>query len=159
MDRKPDIQYVHQFYIYGSEAAAPALKPAPRKKRQKLQIPVPKIEKNINIYFDIASVCGIVVACVMMLTMTLGIYQLSAAQREYNAMESYVITLQNENLALDKTFHEGFDPEDIYEKALGLGMVPVEQVQTVSISVDVPRHDPEPTLWENIGWFFGQWFA
>ena len=159
MERKPDIQYVHQFYVYGSEAAAPALKPTPKKKRQKIVLPVPKIEKNINIYFDIASLCGILVACVMMLMMTMGLYQLSAAKQEYNTMESYVITLQNENLALEKTFYEGFVAEDIYEKAIGLGMVPVEQVQKVAIRVDVPERTPEPTLWENVTWFFGQWFA
>ncbi|MBO5129038.1 MAG: hypothetical protein J6B95_01670 [Oscillospiraceae bacterium] len=159
MDRKPDIQYVHQFYIYGSEATAPELKPVPKKKRQKLVLPVPKIEKNINIYFDIASVCGIAVACVMMILMTVGIYQLSAVQQEYNRMESYVISLQNENLALDRTYHAGFDADDVYEKATALGMIPVEQARTVSIRADIPQPEPAPTLWENICWFFSQWFA
>lgn len=159
MDRKPDIQYVHQFYVYGSEATAPELKPGPKKKRQKRVLPMPKIEQNINIYFDIASLCGIIVACAMMVLMTVGIYQLSNVQKEYDRMESYVITLQNQNLDLEKTFYEGFNADDIYEKATALGMIPVEKAQTVSIKIDVPQPEPAPSLWENICWFFSQWFA
>ncbi|MBO4937992.1 MAG: hypothetical protein J6C98_03185 [Oscillospiraceae bacterium] len=159
MERKPDIQYIHQFYVYGSEATAPELKPVKKKNRARIILPKPQIHHQISIRFDIASLCGILVACVMMVLLTVGIYQLSQAHREFAQMESYVIALQNENVDLQKTYHAGYDLDDIREKALALGMIPIEEAQTIPIQVNVPQPEPEPTMWENICWFFRELFA
>ena len=159
MERKPDIQYVHQFYVYGSEAAALELKPVRKKRRPKIMLPVPQIRKDFLIRFDVASVCGILVACVMMVLMTAGLYQLSETRQEYAQMESYVISLQNENVTLRDTYEAGYDLDDIREKALALGMIPLEEAQTVAIQVRIPEPEPEPTIWENISWFFRELFA
>ena len=159
MAQKPDIQYVHQFYVYSSEAQAPELKPAKKKRRAKIVLPTPKIRKAFLVRYDVASVCGIVVACMMMVLMTVGLYQLCETRQEYAQMERYVISLQNENIDLQNTYKSGYDLADIREKALALGMIPVEEAQTVAIQVSVPEPEPEPTLWENIYWFFTELFA
>ena len=160
MARKPDIQYVHQFYVYGSEAKAPDLKPV-KKRRPRIILRMPKLRKDFLVHFDIASLCGIMVACVMMVLLTVGLQQLSTARQEYAQMERYVIQLQNSNVDLNKSYHEGFDPEDIREKAVALGMVPVESIQVKTIQVDLPQPqpEPEPSIWENISWYFTELFA
>lgn len=159
MAQKPDIQYIHQFYVYGSEAQAPELKPVKKKNRPKVVLTVPKLRKDFLVHFDIASVCGIVVACMMMVLMTVGIYQLSETQREYAQMERYVIQLQNSNVELEQRYHSGYDLNDIREKALAIGMIPVEEAQTMTIQVSIPEPEPEPSLWDNICWFFSELFA
>lgn len=159
MVQKPEIQYIHQFYVYGSEAQVPELKPVKKKKAQKLVLPVPKLERNFLIAFDVASLCGILVACVMMVLLTVGIHQLSVAQQDYNRMESHVIQLQNTNVELEKDYRSLYDLNDIREKALAIGMIPVEEAKTVSIRVELPQAEPEPTVWENICWFFTELFA
>ena len=158
MDRKPDIQYVHQFYVYGSEAKAPELKPV-KKRRPKLVLTMPKLRKDFVVRFDVASLCGIAVACVMMVLMTMGVYQLSAVRQDYAQMERYVIQLQNENIGLEKTYHAGYDAEDIREKAMAMGMVPAENMKVMSVRVEVPQAEAEPTIWEDIRWFCSELFA
>lgn len=158
MDRKPDIQYVHQFYVYGSEAKAPELKVV-KKRRPKLVLNVPKLRKDFLVRFDVASLCGIAVACVMMVLLTVGVYQLSSVQQDYARMERYVIQLQNENIKLEREYHASYDLNDIREKALALGMVPAEHMEVISIHVDTPQAEEAPGIWENIRWFCSGLFA
>ena len=158
MDRKPDIQYVHQFYVYGSEAKAPELKVV-KKRRPKLVLTMPKLRKDFLVRFDVASLCGILVACVMMVLMTIGVYQLSMVQREYAKMESYVIQLQNENIDLERSYHTGYDLEDVREKALALGMIPASRMKVITMQVEEPQAEVAPGVWENIRWFCSELFA
>ena len=88
MAQKPDIQYIHQFYVPGSEAQVLELKPVKKKKKKKFILPKPKVQTKILVRVDLASLCGILVAGVMMVLMTAGIFQLSAVHEEYNRMES-----------------------------------------------------------------------
>lgn len=159
MAQKPDIQYIHQFYVHGSEAQVLELKPVRKKKKKKFILPKPKTEKKILIALDVASVCGLVVACVMMVLMTVGIFQLSEVRQEYCHMESHVISLQNQNVDLEKQYHATFDLADIKDKALAMGMIPVSQAKTVTIHVEPPVAEPEPMLWEEVCWFFTELFA
>lgn len=159
MAQKPDIQYIHQFYVPGSEAQVLELKPAKKKKKKKFVLPKPKSDKKILIALDVASVCGIVVACVMMTLMIVGIFQLSAVHEQYSRMESYVIAQQNQNVSLKEQYRSVVDLDDIRDKALGLGMIPVEDAQTITIHVEPVVQEAEPTLWEEICWFFSELFA
>ncbi|MBP3672708.1 MAG: hypothetical protein J6J18_02635 [Oscillospiraceae bacterium] len=158
MAQKPDIQYIHQFYVPGSEAQVLELKPV-KKKKKKFILPKPKSQKKILIRLDLASVCGIVVACMMMVLMTVGIFQLSDVRQEYCQMESYVISQQNKNVELEEQYSAGYDLADIREKALALGMIPIEEAETITIHVEVPESEPEPTWWEEFCWFFSELFA
>lgn len=159
MARKPDIQYIQQFYVPGSEAQVLELKPLKKKKKKKFLLPQPKQEKKVLIALDVASMCGIVVACVMMILMIAGIHRLSGVYETYQQVESYTIALQNHNIELKTRYESEVDLDDIREKALGLGMVPVDQIETVSIQVPLLQRQQDPSWWEEVRWFLSQLFA
>lgn len=159
MAQKPDIQYIHQFYVPGSEAQVLELKPVKKKKKKKFILPKPKVQTKILVRVDLASLCGILVAGVMMVLMTAGIFQLSAVHEEYNRMESYVISQQNQNVELEAQYRSQVDLDDIREKALALGMIPIGEAQTITIHVEPAAEEPEPTLWDDICWYFRELFA
>ena len=73
MEHKPDIQYVHQFYIYGSEAPANELEQPQKKKKFSLPRVVP--DRKIRLSIDPMAVCGIAVAIVMVILMAVGVSQ------------------------------------------------------------------------------------
>lgn len=74
-------------------------------------------------------------------------------------MKDLVVSLQNENTKLTQEYEAGYDLEDIRTKALAIGMIPKDQVQVVTIHPVVPEVEEEPSLWENICWYFNQLFA
>ena len=59
MVQKADIQYVTQFYSYGSEAKVLELKPA--QKKQKKALPIAKPEQKIQIAVDPVALAGILI--------------------------------------------------------------------------------------------------
>ena len=151
MARKPDIQYIDKFYVHGSEARVLELKPQKRKAKTVLPEAAPVKEKVVRV--DLLSLSAIAVAVTMIVLMVVGCFQLKAAFDRSVAMSHYVISLQNENLELNKTYYAGFDAADIEQKALALGMIPMEKARTMTISGIVPEEVPAPTMWENFTWF------
>lgn len=158
MKRKPDIQYIGQFYVPGSEAQVVELKPS-KKKRSKTVLPKARPEEKIRILIDPVAFCGIAVSVVMLAVLVVGAFQYMEVCRKYQAMSGYVISLQNENVELKQTYENGYDPEDIRTKALAIGMIPVEEAKTVVISAELPQKEPEPSVWEEIVWFLRGLFA
>jgi hypothetical protein len=79
--------------------------------------------------------------------------------RRYETMHDQVIDLQNQNITLERDFRGGYDPEDIREKALAIGMVSIDQVEVIKITEYVPVEEVESTLWEEISWFLKGLFA
>ena len=157
MARKPDVQYIQFQYVSGS--AAEKLQPLKLPKRNKTVLPKALPEKKIVIGVDPVAVCGLAVACVMLVLLLAGLAQFQTAITQRQAMERYVSDLHSENITLEQEYHSGYDPAEIRETALALGMVPVEQLQTVSIRVDVPQPEPEPTVWESFVIFCKGLFA
>lgn len=155
--RKPDIQYIHEFYVHGSEAKVLELKP--QHKNHKTQLPKAAPQEKIRIMVDPVAICGIVVAAVMLVLMVVGVCQYLAVCEEYRAMNDHVIRLQNENVTLRQTYEAGFDPADIEAKALAIGMIPIEEAEVVEINPVIPVAEPEPSLWEDICWYFEELFA
>ena len=151
MARKPDIQYVDKFYVHGSEARVLELKPNKRKAKTVLPEAAPVKEQVIRI--DLLSLSAIAVAVTMIVLMVVGCFQLKAAFDRRVAMSHYVISLQNENLDLNKDYYNGFDPADIEQKALALGLIPMENAKTMTMTVTIPEEVPAPTMWENFTWF------
>ena len=151
MVRKPDIQYIDKFYVHGSEARVLELKTQKKKAKTVLPNTAPQKERVIRI--DALSLCAIAVAVTMVVLMVVGCIQLKESFLRCDAMSDYVISLQNENLELSGKYHAGYDPVDIYWKAQALGMIPMEDVKTVALSVTIPEEDPAPTLWEDMVWF------
>ena len=92
-------------------------------------------------------------AASMIVLMVVGCFQLKASYERYEVMNDYMISLQNENVKLSEKYYAGFDPVDIGWKAHALGMLPMEEAQTMAISVTIPEEEPAPTLWEDMLWF------
>lgn len=157
MVRKPDIQYVHEFYVHGSEARVIELKP----RRRVIKTILPKVapDKSIRIGVDPIALCGIVVAAVMLILMLVGTVQYVNARNEYQAMSNQVIALQNENVVLRQQYRSSYDLEQVAHMAHSLGMIPVEEAQVMYIDPVVPVREAEPTVWENICWFVRGLFA
>ena len=72
MERKPDIQYIGQFYVYGSEAKQ--LEEQSEQKKRKIRLPLLKAEKIYRIQVDPVAICAILTAAVM-LALTIRLYQ------------------------------------------------------------------------------------
>ena len=72
MAQKAEIQYVGQFYIYGSEAP----QPKPQPKKPKLKRPKLHLERLQLIYVDPVAVCGVLMAIVMLSLLIVGAYRL-----------------------------------------------------------------------------------
>ena len=159
MAKKPDIQYITQFYVPGSEAQVIEFKPEKKKRRAKTVLPKAVPQKKIRLKVDSASLCGIVVAAVMMILMVVGVFQYLGVCAEHREMSDKVILLQNENVRLQEEYKSGYDLEEIRIMAEAMGMVPAQELKTVPINVVVPAPEPEPTWWENICWFFEGLFA
>ena len=156
MARKPEIQYVGQFYVYGSEAKAVA----PKKKSQ-FQLPKPKfeLEKIEKIYVDPVALVGLVVAAVMLIAMFVGAVQITRSWVEYEEVSHYLAELKRENARLEHTYHASYDVGEVAAKAEALGLVPLDQIPTLSVRVTVPQAEPEMTRWDEFVWFMKGLFA
>lgn len=157
MVQKPDIQYVTQFYSYGSEAKVLELKPA--KKKEKKALPIAKPEQKIRIAVDPVALAGIAIAIVMVIVMAVSVRGYLETCDEYRTMTKRVITLQNINVEKQQAYKEMYNLDDIREKALALGMIPMEDAEVITISPVIPEPEPEPMWWENISWFMKGLFA
>ena len=159
MARQPDIQYVH-FYTDGSAARKLELLP----KKNKTAAPVPqrprvRREKKTVVAVDPISVFATLVAGIMLIAMAVGMLQLGGINAENQKLEAYVTELRTENASLRAEYEAGYDLKDVEQKALEMGLVPMDQVEKVVIEVPQIVEEPQPTLWENIGAFFSELFG
>ena len=157
MVQKPDIQYVTQFYSYGSEAKVLELKPA--KKKKKAVLPVARPEQKIQIQVDLMAWGGILIALAMVILMAVSVNSYLNVCNEYRAMTNQVITLQNINVEKQLEYEKLYDLNDIEQKALALGMIPTEEAEVVTIAPVIPEPEMETPWWENISWFMKGLFA
>ena len=157
MANKPDIQYM--YYVPGSEAQVIEFKPARKARKAKTVLPKAVPQKKIRMAVDRASLIALAVAFVMMILITVGMWQYLDACAEHREMSDKVILLQNENVRLQEQFEAGYDLEEIRIMALAMDMVPREELETIAIHVDVPVPEAEPTWWENVCWYFEGLFA
>ena len=157
MVQKPDIQYVTQFYSYGSEAKVLELKPKAQKKKFTLPMAVP--QQKIDIRVDPVAWAGMLVAVVLVLLMAVSVDSYLDVCADYEAMNNHVIKLQNINVQTEREYAKLYDLEDIKSKALGLGMIPIEDAEVIFIQPVLPEPEPETPWWENISWFMKGLFA
>lgn len=144
MNQKPKIQYVGQFYVYGSEARALEQE----KKQAKTRLPLAKLEAIEKVYIDPVALVGIAVAVVMLVVMVLGAVQLHNDWMAYQQMDDYVTSLRAENAALTLNYRSSYDLADIEMKALAMGMVPMGEVESRSVTVTVPQVQETGLTWD-----------
>ena len=156
MVKKPEIQYIDKFYVYGSEAKVLELKP---KRRIKTILPLSVPDKTIKIPVDPVAIGGIVVAVALLVALLIGCVQYVQVYRQYRTMMDHVVAEQNMNVELREDYRSRIDLVEIRDKALALGMVPVENAQVITIRAELPQREPEPTLWEDFVWLCKGLFA
>lgn len=149
MTQKPEIQYVGQFYVYGSEAKEAALKD----KIAKFRLPKPKMEKIQKIYVDPVATVGIVVALILLVTMAVGAVKLKESMDHYAVVQNYLTEVKRENARIEHEYHRSFDIEHIQSAAEGMGMIPAGEAKTIKLKVTMPEPKAEPTVWDNFLWF------
>lgn len=155
MAKQPDIQYINAF-VSGSVAYKMEKKP----EKKKVNLPKLRRKKRIVLLVDPAAVLGICVAAVLLVLLCVGFFRLRSAQAETRALSNYVTALQEENKALEEQYRAGYDLSEIEEIAKTMGMVPIEEVQKVQISVQVPQEETaEVSVWQAFRTFLVGLFA
>lgn len=145
MVRKPDVQYIR---CYTDGSSAKALRPqtaAPKTKLPKL-----RRKKELVIRLDPLAYVGIALSVVMLVLMIVSCFQLKQIQNETDQMVCYVDVLKEEYARLSDTYRKGYDLRDVEQKALAMGMVPVEEVQRIQVSVSPVQEqteEPEESFW------------
>lgn len=161
MVRKPDIQYVGQFYVYGSEAKK--LAQQERREKVKNMLPLERLRNIQEVRLDPVALFGIAVAVVMMVTMLIGAAHVGNAWREYDRMQQYVADLQQTHAELERDYRLGYDLAEIEATAISMGMVPRDQANVMKLTVSIPVPPEEPTAWEDlvdyVRWFVDGLFA
>ena len=158
MARKSDIQYV-SYYSSGSAARKIELLP-PQPAAPAAPKPRPRPAKQQVVYVDPLALCSIAVAAVMLVLMAVGVFQLNQAYQQEQALSTYVSALEEENLRLQQEYDENLDLAQIEQAALALGMVPADQVEHLSVQVEVPETvQQELTWWESLQAFLASLFA
>lgn len=156
MIHKPEIQYVGQFYVYGSEARQLEQK---KQRKPKTKLPLVRVRKVEKISVDPVALGGIVVAVVLLVVMAVGALQLYRDWTDYNQMSTYVSHLKKENAQLTRTYRAGYDLEEVRKRSAALGLVPESEAQTMIIAITAPAEQPEPTFWEEVTGFLKGLFA
>lgn len=133
MARQPEVQYI-RLYTQGSSARQLEMTP-PERRKPKTKLPKPRRVKAQVIRLDPLSLCAIMVAAVMLVLIVVGCVELYRAESYSEQLERYVDSLTVENKVLAQTYAEGYDLEEVREIALSLGLVPVEEVTHISISL------------------------
>ncbi len=154
MAKHPDVQYI-RFYTDGSAAK----KVAPVAPLHTIRLPQIKLRKKIVLHIDPVAICGIIMAAVMLVLMTVGAVQLQNARKELETMSSYVDVLQQENATLQTTLSNGYNVAEIERTALALGLVPKEQVKHVTIELPAVEQEETPNSWEQFYTFLTGLFA
>lgn len=156
MARRNEVQYV-SFYTAGS--AAMKIEPVYEPKK-KANLPKQRRAKKIRIFVDPMALIGGCVAVVMLAMMLSGLGQLYAARQQEAQLQAYVERLEAENTKLDQQYQAGFDPQEIYDVAIGMGMIPADQADRVQVSVNIPAEvEEEHSAWENFYTFLLGLFA
>lgn len=157
MARKPEIQYIGQFYVHGSEVKKLAVKEQPRK--AKTELPLHRFERTRKVYVDPLAICSLLLAFSLLLTMAAGAMMLETAWQDLHNAQQYVYQLQDTNRTLTAEYRSGYDLEEVRSAALALGMIPAEEAQVMKLQVTVPQQEPEMTWAEEMVWFLEGLFA
>ena len=157
MAQKPEIQYIGQFYVHGSEAKELARQN--EQKKVKTELPQHRFERVRKVHVDLLAICSLVMAAVLLVTMVVGTLSLQTAWQELGKAEQYVFELQTKNAVLASEYRSGYDLEEVRSAALALGMIPVSEAQSMQLHVTVPEQVPEMTWVEELVWFMEGLFA
>lgn len=155
MTPKPEIQYIGQFYNYGSEARRPEPKVVPQQTRVAKAV---QPQKKIRVFVDPVAVLSVVVAVAMVVFMSVGTVAYVRSVKDCEVMENYVADLRDVNIVMTHSYRSAIDWEYVESTALAMGMVPVSQVQHETVTITPRQTESEPTIWDDVRWFFNGLF-
>lgn len=158
MTRQPDILYV-RYYTGG--AAAPNIEPQPHAPTARPGVrtrPV-RVGRRKVIRVDLINVCAVVVAAVMLVAMVIGLAELGAVRARRQQLEDYTTQLQAENIRLQAEYEAGYDLEDIRQRALEMGLVPVDSVPHITVELPEEEVQEELSGWERFWAEFWEMFS
>lgn len=98
---------------------------------------------------DPMGIFGLAVAAVMICLMLVAGVRSYEASQVNAAARQQVYELLQEQSELRAVYEEGFDPDEIRQEALAMGMIPMEEARTVPI--------PAPAVHEELT--FGKWLG
>lgn len=157
MAAKPEIQYVGQFYVYGSEARK--LEPKRQEHKKNTFREQPKMEQTRVISVDPIALIGLVVAAAMLICLAVCAMQIGDTWQEYEAVSDYMAQLTMKNSSLKHEYANSYDLAEVEATAIALGMIPATEAQTIILPVHIPAAESEPTFWEELVWFAQGLFA
>ena len=155
MAQKAEIQYVGQFYVFGSEAPQP--KPKPQKAKAKRR--GMHLERLQKIYIDPVAVCGMIAAVVMLSLLIVGAYHLRDTRAAYDEMKSHLTEVKRKNATLEHTYRTSYDLEQIRQQAEKIGMVDGENGERFTVFFSLPKEEKEPTAWDDFIWLLSGLFS
>ncbi len=155
MAQKPRIQYVGEFFLYGSEA--PKVAPKPKKTTPKM--PTLHLEKLQKIYIDPLALCCVLVAVGMMTVLLLGAFHMKELREQYDAAQEQLMELKRENASLSHAYHTRYDLEEIRANAEKMGMIDAKDADRFTVRFSVPVPEEEPTAWDEFIWFLSGLFS
>ena len=141
---KAKIQYVGQFYIHGS--AAKKLDIRKQLRLPKTTLPLFRPNRSPVRYFEPVAVISIVLALALVCTMAFGMLQIRQDWAEYQEMRTHLTQLQSKNAELHRKYRDAYDMEALYSKALGLGLVPVDEVEHMTIILTPVSREEVPEM-------------
>ena len=156
MADKPKIQYVGQFYVYGSEAKKVAVE---EPKKEKVSLPLPDLKKERLIRVEPVAIIGIVAAMVLFVVMIMGALSIQSAWQDFRVAKDHLEQVQARHHAVESRYEESYSLEEIKSVAENMGLVPVSQVKHLTVTVTMPEPEPVRTQWDDFVWFLEGLFA
>ena len=155
MAMQPEVRYINA-YVSGNVAVQPAKMP---QKQSSARLPKAKKQQKWLIQVDLVAIGGIMAAFVLSIMLVVGLVQMNQAKQEATMYREYAMSLKQDNEQMRDTYASEYDMEEVRDIAITMGMVPVEQVEHVTMQVAAPQVVQEPTAWESFWAFFLGMFA
>lgn len=109
---------------------------------------------------DPVALAGILLSVIVLIAMVAGLVQYQQSLHQRNQMSEYVQQLEQENAQLEQVYQNGYDLDEIRDIALDAGMVPAEEMERVSVSVQKPvQEQTHMSFWDTVTTFLTGIFA
>lgn len=153
MAQQLDVRYVR--YCTDGNAAR---KVAPVQEFKTAKLPKAKKQAVQVIRIDPFALAGIVLSAVMAVLLIVGVFLWGDARGDAREMAAYTRYLEQQNAELTVSYHSSYDPAEVEQTAIALGMVPRAQATQVTLQLPeteaVAEEAEEVSLWDSIYTFF-----
>lgn len=131
MVKKSDIRYIY----FPSTGSAARVAEVVETRKKKATLPKPKAQTTV-LHIGPLALVGLVMCVVMVALMAVGLNTLQQLRDEQDVLEGYVDQLTMENGRLRRDFNENCKLDEVYNLAVGMGMVPMESVQHMNMTLN-----------------------